>query len=125
MAICAAFFAGFGQFTPSTPYWLILATLLISGFFRVLAMTSINTLGYADVPPSMMSGASTVASVVQQVSMSIGVGLSALVLNLTLTWRGTTELGPNDFWPAFTFIGLISAASLLFFLRLTPAAGSE
>ena len=125
IGVCGLFFAGFGQFTPATPYVVILLALMASGFFRVLAMTSINTLAYADVPPAMMSGAATVASVVQQVSMSIGVGLSALVLNLTLQWRGTTELGPDDFWPAFAIIGLGSCLSLLFFIRLPAHAGNE
>ena len=123
--ISTATFVIYGLFQPGTPLYLILGVLLVSGFFRGLSMTSVSTLGYADVPPPMISNASTVASVAQQLSRSFGVGAAALILNLTLAWRGTSALGPDDFWPSFVLIGAISASSVLIFLRLPPQAGAE
>src|SRR5690606_12802148 len=53
-AISAGFMAAYGLFRPETPEALIVALLLIGGFFRSLQFTAVNTLAYADVPPSEM-----------------------------------------------------------------------
>ncbi len=67
-------------FTPATPIALMTGLLLIGGFFRSLQFTSINALTYADVPPQRMSSATTLTSVAQQISLSVGVSLGAVVL---------------------------------------------
>ena len=69
---------------------MILAVLLIGGFFRSLQFTSINTLGYADIDRQRMSRATSFASMVQQLSLSVGVGTGALLLHLTMAARGGT-----------------------------------
>ena len=61
-------------FRPDTPHAVILAVLLIGGFFRSLQFTSINTLGYADIDQQRMSRATSFASMAQQLSLSVGVG---------------------------------------------------
>jgi hypothetical protein len=77
--VCTAFMASYGLFTPTTPHALIVATLLAGGFFRSLQFTSLNTLAYADVEEPAMSRATTLASVGQQLSLTFGVGLGALL----------------------------------------------
>jgi hypothetical protein len=72
-----------------------------------------------------MSRATTLASVGQQLSLTLGVGLGALLLHATLLWTGNTELGPHDFAPAFFAIAAISSTSLFFFLPLPRNAGAE
>ena len=72
-----------------------------------------------------MSRATTLASVGQQLSLTFGVGLGALLLHGTLLWNGRTALGPHDFAPAFFAIAAISFVSLLFFLPLPRNAGAE
>ena len=47
--ITGVIFMGYGLFTIDTPHWLIIATLLVGGFFRSLQFTALNTLAYADV----------------------------------------------------------------------------
>ena len=75
-------------FRPDTPHLLILAVLLIGGFFRSLQFTSINTLGYADIDRQRMSRATSFSSMAQQLSLSVGVGTGALLLHLTMSARG-------------------------------------
>ena len=123
--ICGLFLMANGLFTPATPHWLILAVLLVGGLFRSLQFTSVNTMGYADVPDIRMSAATSLASTAQQLSVSFGVGTGALILHLTLTSRGATDLSAGDFWPAFVIIGLISMASALVFLPLPADAGAS
>jgi hypothetical protein len=84
-----------------------------------------NTLAYAEIEPLRMSRATTLASVGQQLSLSFGVGLGALLLHATLVFHGREELGPDDFAPAYFTIAAISLASLLFFARLPRDAGAE
>jgi MFS family permease len=123
--IASAFLAGIALFQPSTPHYFIIAFLLMGGFFRSLQFTSQNTLTYADIPPALMSKATTLASMLQQFSLSLGVGTGALLLNSTLRWHGTANLGSEDFWPAIVGVSIISSLSVLFFLPLQPDAGTE
>jgi EmrB/QacA subfamily drug resistance transporter len=117
--------AAIGLFTPTTPGWVILAVLLIGGFFRSLQFTSVNTLGYAEVPPARMSQATSFASMAQQLSLTIGVAVGALTLHFTQLLRGGEALGAGDFVVPFLFVGLIAALSGATFLRLAADAGAE
>ena len=69
-----AFLFAYSFFRPTTPHAVIFLALLAGGFFRSLQMTSINTLSYADVPPGMLSRATSLTSMAQQLSQSVGVG---------------------------------------------------
>ncbi len=124
-AISSVFLAASALFSPTTPHWLIFIVLLSGGFFRSLQFTSINTLAYADVPPALMSRATSFQSMIQQLSASIGVGSGALLVHMTLVFRDHGTLGAADFAPAFVVIGLISVSSILLFLQLSPQAGAE
>ena len=123
--VSSLFLASYGLFSPATPHWLIIALLLSGGFFRSLQFTSINTLSFADVPPAMMSRATSFASMVQQLSMSIGVGTGALLLHVTLSLHGHSTLAAGDFTPAFAAVAAISLASIALFLPLSREAGAE
>ena len=61
------FLCCYALFRPGTPHLVILAMLLVGGFFRSLLFTSLNTLGYADVPMAEMGRATSLASTAQQV----------------------------------------------------------
>lgn len=121
----AAFLAGSGLFTPTTPQWLMLIVLLIGGCFRSLQFTGINALSYADVSNRDMSSATSLSSVAQQLSLSLGVTIGAFALETANAFNGGKALGAHDFWPAFVVVGLISASSILWMVRLAPDAGAE
>lgn len=121
----AAFLAASGLFTPSTPHWLMLCVLLIGGCFRSLQFTGINALSYADVTNRDMSSATSLSSVAQQLSLSLGVTIGAFALETANVFNGGRTLGAADFWPAFVLVGLIAASSALWMVRLKPDAGAE
>ncbi|ANC92381.1 MFS transporter [Azospirillum humicireducens] len=114
----------YGAFRPDTPHLVILGALLLGGFFRSLQFTGMNTLSYAEVPQSMTSRANTLASVMQQLSLSLGVAVGATALHLTVQWNGGA-LTPASFVPAFLTVGLLACASSLPFWRLPADAGDE
>ena len=123
--ISAGFLLGYSLFRPSTPHFVIFAALLVGGFFRSLQMTSINTLGYADVPPAMLSRATSLSSMAQQLSQTAGIATAALLLHTVLTLRGGTSLVAADFYPVFVGVAMISLLSVPFFLKMAPDAGAE
>jgi len=99
--------------------------LLLGGFFRSLQFTSLNTLGFADIELSQMSRATSFVAVVQQLSLSVGVALAALLLDLFRSSAGRTTLQAGDFSRAFLAIGLVALLPLLMYRRLAPDAGAE
>jgi MFS family permease len=123
--IIALLTAGNGFFRVETPLWLLTFVLLLGGFFRSLQFTALNTFGYADVTQPQMSRASSMATMFQQLAQSIGVALSAIVVNLTLAANHNQALSASSLTPAFLVIGLLSLGGLFFFLPLHPRAGDE
>jgi MFS family permease len=123
--ISSLFIAATALFTPVTPHAVILAVLIVGGFFKSLQFTSINTLAYADIEPRAMSRATSFASVAQQLSMSAGVAVGALVLELQRHGREHAAVVSQDFAVAFCVVAAISALSAFVFLRLPKAAGAS
>jgi MFS family permease len=102
--VSSLFLAACALFTPATPLLLIMIILIVGGFFRSLQFTAINTLAYADVEPAEMSRATTLVSVNQQLAISAGVAVGALVVEATMLHNQSAELTASDFWPAFVVI---------------------
>jgi len=123
--ISAGFLFVYAFFQPSTPHAVIFVALLAGGFFRSLQMTSINSLGYADVPGPMLSRATSLTSMFQQLSQTAGVATGAMLLYLLLAARGETHLTPLDFSLAFVGVGIVGMLSVPFFFRMSPDAGAE
>jgi EmrB/QacA subfamily drug resistance transporter len=123
--LCSAFLFSYSFFGPSTPHTVIFLALLAGGFFRSLQMTSINTLSYADVPSPMLSRATSLTSMAQQLSQSMGVAAGAMFLYLMLAIRGESSPGPADFSFAFAAVAVLSVLAVPFFLRMSPEAGAE
>ena len=114
-----------GLLRPAVPSLLIILFLLITGFFRSLEFTCVNTLAFADVEEADMSQATSFSSTAQQLALSIGIGIASQTLNLSLAGRHATVLGLPDFTAAFCTVGLISLSAMLSFRRLAPDAGSS
>ncbi|HEX5452885.1 MAG TPA: DHA2 family efflux MFS transporter permease subunit [Stellaceae bacterium] len=123
--VSATFLFGYSFFRPTTPHALIFAALLAGGFFRSLQMTSLNTLSYADVPAALLSRATSLTSMAQQLAQSVGVGTGALILYVMLSMHGRAVSSPADFSFALAVVGAISMVSVPFFLRMAPDAGAE
>ena len=64
--VSAAFIAACAGFRPGTPVVVMMAVLVIGGFFRSLEFTSINTIAYAEIDKRRMSRATSLVSVAQQ-----------------------------------------------------------
>jgi EmrB/QacA subfamily drug resistance transporter len=123
--ISAGFLFAYAFFQPSTPHVVIFLSLLAGGFFRSLQMTSINSLSYADVPPAMLSRATSLTSMCQQLSQAVGVGTGALLLFIFISMHGEHHPTPLDFSLAFIAVACIGMLSVPFFFKMSPDAGAE
>ncbi|HEY7900530.1 MAG TPA: MFS transporter, partial [Caulobacteraceae bacterium] len=112
-------------FRPGTPHWVIYAVLLTGGFFRSLQFTSLNGIAFADVDHAQMSRASTMSTMGQQLSQSIGIGLSATLLHMIMVGSHAPKLTADVIAPVFLAIGGVALIPIAFFLPLPADAGAE
>jgi MFS family permease len=117
--------AVYGLFFPGTPHWLIWCVVLFGGFFPSLQFTSLNTLAYADIPNRDIGRATSVASVIQQISLGLGVTIGGIVLQISHRLQGHPSIVWSDFWPAFLVVGMFSVCSIPVTARLPHGTGDE
>jgi EmrB/QacA subfamily drug resistance transporter len=123
--VSAVFIAACAIFTPGMPVAILIAILLVGGFFRALEFTAINAIAYADIDQRRMSRATALASVGQQLSISTGVAVGALMVELSLRFQGSSTITAGDFTLAFVVVAAISGSSAFIFWRLPANAGAE
>ncbi|MDQ0510017.1 MFS transporter [Ancylobacter amanitiformis] len=122
--IASACIAVIAVFRPEMSHLALIIALLVGGFFRSLQFTSTNALSYADISSEAMSRATSFASVAQQVSISTGVAVAALVLDSLRSLRGDGTIHLSDFSVAFVVVAMIAVCSVFFFVRLPRDAGA-
>ena len=121
------FYMSYSQFTPSTPHSLIFCTLMMGGLFTSMCMVSLGALGFSEVPEPRLNHATSLASMVQQLSLSFGVVLGASLVSAASWWYGgdAVHLQARDFSPAFVVVGMLTMLSLYSFLQLHPKEGAD
>jgi EmrB/QacA subfamily drug resistance transporter len=112
-------------FTPATPHLVITLVLLVGGFLRSLQFTSLTAITYAEIQPRQVGSATGMASVGQQVSVSLGVAMGAMAVEVSEWARGHAVPETSDFATAFVVVGLMSMTSAFLMLRLPVDAGDE
>ena len=122
--ISATMVGAVATFTPGVSYFWIIAVLAVGGFFRSLQFTSLNTIAYADLDHRDLSRATSLVAVGQQLSISVGVAIGALAVDLTLWWRGHETITAADFQPAFVAVAAIAACASIVFSRMPSDAGA-
>lgn len=108
-----------------TPLVLVVLLSLAQGFFNSLQFSSMNSMAYADIDASKSSMASTIASTLQQMSMSFGLAFGSMVAAWYLG-----DLSQSDqiavsgaLHHAFLTLGALTVLSSLTFWTLRPEDG--
>jgi hypothetical protein len=122
-AASAVLIALFARVTPATPLWAIASLIAVFGIVRAALFMTANTLAYAELHPDRLSGASGVAGVLQQLSLSFGVSAAAMLLTLVTGPDGA--LTPARFHEVFLWLSLIPLVALPGFLYLRTEDGAE
>ena len=109
----------------STPVWLIVVQVFCYGFFTSLQYTSMNTLVYADVNEEESSSASSIASTMQQMSMSFGVATASLVTAFFIPdrFRSNASQLIHGIHSAFVCMGVMTILSTIVFRELRRGDG--
>jgi EmrB/QacA subfamily drug resistance transporter len=120
--LSAAVTAAYALWSADTPYWIIVVVVLLSGCIRSIQYLALNTISFADVPSAMLSRATSVSGVVQQVARGFGVAIGAALLAVI---AGSAPVTTADFRTVFLMVALIPLFSIFGFLRLAPTDGAE
>lgn len=115
----------FATIGPQTPIWLIVVQALIYGALTSLQYTSMNTLAYTDIPPNRASAASTIASTLQQLSVSFGVAAAGLMTVFFLPHANIQNRQPmlHGLHESFLILGAFTIVSTFIFSRLKVRDG--
>jgi EmrB/QacA subfamily drug resistance transporter len=109
-----------------TPVWLIVLMVFCYGFFTSLQYTSMNTLVYSDISDEQASSASSIASTMQQMSISFGVASASLVTAFFLPdrFRSNPPVFIHGIHKAFYVLGGMTVLSTIVFQELRKNDGS-
>jgi EmrB/QacA subfamily drug resistance transporter len=124
IGLVIALFATIG---PGTAVWLIAIQAFAFGYLSSLQFTSMNTLVYADLSDPDTSMGSSIASTMQQMSMSFGVAVSSFAVAVFVSDRFHTSSAEmiSGIHKAFLALGGLTVFSALVFRKLRPADGDK
>lgn len=124
LGVLICLFSGIGV---GTSLLYIVPLAFCYGFFSSLQYTSMNTLVYADVDTEQTSNASSIASTMQQMSMSFGVAIASLLTAVFIPDR--FRASPNEMihgiHSAFFVLGGITVLSTIVFRELRSTDGAS
>ncbi len=117
----------FATVGPGTRVSVICLQAVCFGFLSSMQFTSMNTLVYADVKDSDSSMASTIASTMQQMSMSFGVAAASLVTAVFIPDRTRSEPGEmiHGIHLTFLVLGGLTVLSAAVFAGLRAEDGDS
>jgi EmrB/QacA subfamily drug resistance transporter len=116
----------FSAIDAATPAWLIVMMAFTYGFLTSMQYTSMNTLAYADVGEHEASGASTIASTVQQMAVSFGVATASLAAAIFIPDRFHASAPQMIHGIHLALLGLaaLTIISTIVFVRLRAQDGA-
>ena len=119
----AAILAGFALLEPDTPRWWIGTLVFVFGLTRATQFMTSSMLSYADTSDARLSQATSLFSVFQQLTVSVGVSVSAMLLGIVSPDNQT--LTPASFHLAFLLTAVLPLLAVPGFLRLRPEDGAQ
>ena len=109
-----------------TPVWAIVLQAFLYGAFTSLQYTSMNTLVFADIEEKDASSASSIASTMQQMSISFGVAAAGLA---TAFFVPSTHSNPTEMiqgiHKALIALGILTIVSTIVFRSLRSGDGDD
>jgi EmrB/QacA subfamily drug resistance transporter len=120
--LAAATIAWFALLNRETPAAIIVLAVLVSGCIRSIQYLALNTISFADVPAPLLSRSTSISGVAQQLARGFGVAIGAALLAIV---AGNHPVTVADFRLVFPLVALLPLLSVIGFLRLTTADGTE
>jgi EmrB/QacA subfamily drug resistance transporter len=110
---------------PGTRAWVIVAEAAAFGFMSSLQYTSLGTLTFADLSDTDASMGSSIASTIQQMSMSFGIAVASLLVVMFVGTRRPDESEMvSGVHKALLALGMLTIGSSLIFAQLRRGDGA-
>lgn len=122
--LSSLFYGLSGAFQAEWPMPAMMAVLVLAGFFMSFQFTVYNTVAYEHIEAERMSRASSLYSTVQQLLLSLGICTGAMVVQVSMVWRGSLAPAAPDFSAALAVVAFISALAFFVNRRFAPDAGA-
>jgi MFS family permease len=113
--------AQFSLQSPDMPLWMLLLPLFVLGMAMSTQFTSMNTITLADLTDDNASSGNSLLAVTQQLSISLGVAISAAVLRFYEGFDSASTV--EQFHYTFITMGVITVVSALIFMLLRAKDG--
>ena len=123
--LIGALMASFALFSESMPLWLRILQLGFFGAINSLQFSAMNAVTLKDLPAPLASSGNSLHSMIQMLSMSLGVAAAGGLLAAFSTVLETSPAGSAlpAFQASFVCMGLITACSAWVFWQLAPDDG--
>lgn len=113
--------AQFSLQSAALPVWMLILPLFVLGMAMSIQFTSMNTITLADLSDENASGGNSMLAVTQQLSISLGVAVSAAVLRFYEGFDSNNTV--EQFHSTFITMGVLTVVSALVFMLLKPKDG--
>lgn len=123
-AVSALGLVAMGLYTPQTPLPLIIAILVVVGFWQSIFWTGSNAFVFSDINDKDAGQANVISQVNVQLTIALGVALGGGILEASNALRGG-ELILADFHLAFFVLAGMCLISTALFMRLPGNAGHQ
>lgn len=103
-----------------TPHALMFGLFVSAGLVSAIVMVSLNTVGFADMSRAHMGHATALSTMVQQMSIALGVVLGAFLVDRAHQYSSAAAgvFAVEDFRPAFAALAVLAVGSSIAFRRL-------
>ena len=131
LLVANTFFLGisilvFSLITDSVPIELLIIIIFIHGLLTSMQFSCMNVLSYVDLTDDNVSKGTSIASAIQQLSMSFGIAIAAITLKYLLGNNSNTfDIQTRVFHETFLVVGLITVLTALVFIFLKKNDGEE
>lgn len=116
----------FSFLKPEFPIHIIALAVFFHGLLTSLQFSCMNVLSYVDLNKKMLSKGTSLASSIQQLSMSFGIAISALILRSLLDENfSSLEMSRYAFSKVFLIIGILTFAASFSFFFLKDSDGKQ
>lgn len=112
---------GLASVGPQTPHWTILLFVFLFGVARATQFMTSNTLTYSDVTDTHLSRATSLGGILQQLSVSFGISVSAILLGIVSHY--STVLTTAQFHAVYLLTALIPLMAIPDFFNLRKQDG--
>lgn len=117
--------ASFALISEATAVYQIVALTFIYGFLIAAQYTAMNSLAYANIGEEHMSAATSIMSTVQQLGLSFGVAIAAIIIKLMSHTLSANTLTPSIFQHTFLAASVMTLLSNFIFIKLKKEDGQE